>query len=70
MTMANQRERSARPTVPEIVTQRLVSDDAVRARAYELFEARGAEHGHDVDDWLQAKQELQYSDDRDVDWRG
>ena len=27
-------------------------------RAFELFAARGGEHGHDVDDWLRAEHEL------------
>jgi HSP20 family molecular chaperone IbpA len=31
---------------------------AIARRAHELFEARGREHGHDFDDWLQAKSEL------------
>jgi Protein of unknown function (DUF2934) len=30
----------------------------VRVRAYELFEQRGREDGHDLDDWLQAEAEL------------
>lgn len=30
----------------------------VARRAYELYLARGCEHGHDVDDWLQAEHEL------------
>ena len=29
-----------------------------RMRAYELFEQRGRENGHDLDDWLQAENEL------------
>ena len=32
--------------------------EAIASRAYELFLARGGEHGHDLDDWLQAEQEL------------
>lgn len=32
--------------------------DAIASTAYELFLARGAEHGHDLDDWLQAEREL------------
>lgn len=32
--------------------------DGVARRAYELFEARGAQHGHDVDDWLRAEHDL------------
>jgi HSP20 family molecular chaperone IbpA len=31
---------------------------AIARRAHELFEARGQEHGHDLDDWLQAESEL------------
>jgi len=32
--------------------------DRVRRRAYELFEQRGRVNGHDLDDWLQAENEL------------
>lgn len=32
--------------------------DLVARRAYELFLARGGEHGRDLDDWLRAEQEL------------
>jgi hypothetical protein len=32
--------------------------DAIVRRAFELYRARGCEHGHDVDDWLNAEQEL------------
>lgn len=31
---------------------------AIRLRAYILFEQRGKKHGHDLDDWLQAEAEL------------
>jgi hypothetical protein len=34
------------------------TDDAIARRAYELYQARGGTHGADVDDWLQAEQEL------------
>ena len=30
----------------------------VAERAYELFLARGGEHGHDLEDWVRAEQEL------------
>jgi hypothetical protein len=36
----------------------LPDNDAIARRAHELFEARGGEHGHDADDWLQAEHEL------------
>lgn len=35
-----------------------LTEDVVRTRAYELFEQRGYQHGHDVEDWLQAEAEL------------
>jgi HSP20 family protein len=31
---------------------------AIARRAYELFEARGGEHGHDWEDWFRAESEL------------
>jgi hypothetical protein len=30
----------------------------VARRAYEFFERRGADHGHDVEDWLEAEREV------------
>jgi len=30
----------------------------IEERAHQLFEGRGREHGHDVEDWLQAEQEI------------
>jgi len=35
----------------------LVSE-RIAARAYEIFVARGGEHGHDQEDWYQAEREL------------
>jgi hypothetical protein len=34
-----------------------VSEQIAR-RAYELYEARGREDGHDLDDWLRAEAEI------------
>jgi hypothetical protein len=34
-----------------------MSEDVAR-RAYELFLARGGEHGRDMDDWLEAERQL------------
>ena len=39
-------------------TSTMTGRDIAR-RAYELYEKRGGEHGHDLDDWLQAERELQ-----------
>lgn len=35
-----------------------VSNDDLARLAYELYERRGGEHGHDWDDWFQAEREL------------
>ncbi len=35
-----------------------VTDSDVARRAYDRYLARGGDHGHDVDDWLQAEREL------------
>ena len=37
----------------------LITEDAIAQRAYAFYQARGCEHGHDVEDWLQAERELQ-----------
>jgi len=34
------------------------TDGDIARRAYDLYLARGREHGHDVDDWLTAEREL------------
>ena len=33
--------------------------DEIRIRAYEIFMERGAQTGHDLEDWLQAERELE-----------
>ena len=33
-------------------------EEQIRLRAYELYEARGREDGHDREDWLQAEGEI------------
>lgn len=32
--------------------------ERIRARAHQLFEERGGELGHDLEDWLQAEAEI------------
>lgn len=39
-------------------TQTPPADDQIRQRAYEIFQARGGEPGHGLDDWLHAEREL------------
>src|ERR1051326_4899328 len=40
------------------VEQTRLTSAMVARRAYELFEARGSEHGHDCEDWIRAESEL------------
>lgn len=46
----------------EQIRESLLSDEGVRAavsvRAYEIHESRGCVHGCDLDDWLQAEDEV------------
>ena len=34
--------------------------DLIRKRAYQLFEARGRQTSHELDDWLQAEHEIKH----------
>ena len=36
-------------------------EEEIRRRAYELFEARGGEGGHELEDWLRAEEEIRSS---------
>jgi len=33
-------------------------EEEIRTRAFELFEARGREEGHELEDWLRAEEEI------------
>jgi hypothetical protein len=52
------------PSSSSSATDRWRGDDGtggsrdIAERAYGRFEARGFEHGHDVEDWLEAEREL------------
>jgi hypothetical protein len=54
--MANRRRQATLDDDPQ--EQPSVPEEAIRSRAHQLYEERGAEPGHDVDDWLQAEREL------------
>lgn len=43
------------PTNRELTNEQM---DAIRSRAYELFEDRGREDGHALEDWLMAREEV------------
>ena len=43
---------------PTAINEPQELEHQIRERAYELYEARGREHGHDEEDWLRAKEEI------------
>jgi hypothetical protein len=50
--------RTTRTTPPAGLTAAAAEAHDIARRAFELYCARGGQHGHDVDDWLQAEREL------------
>jgi hypothetical protein len=57
--MGNTRKKTVKQTVaPKRVERVEIASDAIAAKAYERFVARGGEHGHDVEDWLAAEADL------------
>jgi hypothetical protein len=56
MSKSKQNKTIEVPTRSERGTVSL--EQQIAARAYALYLARGAEDGHDLDDWLQAEQQL------------
>ena len=45
--------KQRRPVAPDFDLE-----EQIRQRAYQLFEERGMVDGHDLDEWLQAEQEI------------
>ena len=43
---------------PRITPDAIELEEQIHRRAYELYEARGREHGHDREGWLQAEAEI------------
>jgi hypothetical protein len=35
-----------------------LTEEVIRTRAYQLYEERGCEPGHELDDWLRAEAEI------------
>jgi len=46
------------PAKLAMMPETLPPQDTIRERAYELYESRGREPGHDEQDWLRAEQEI------------
>ena len=46
------------PTTEISELQEFELEYQIRLRAYELYEERGREDGHELDDWLRAEEEI------------
>jgi hypothetical protein len=51
-------EKTKSASVTPIIDQNPTLDEEIRRRAYDLYEKRGHDNGHDVDDWLRAEAEV------------
>jgi hypothetical protein len=55
---------STGPAQPDVAVEerarllQLTREQEIRNRAYEIYLQRGAQPGHEVEDWLQAEREL------------
>jgi hypothetical protein len=49
-----------------VESKRELSRDDVARRAHDLYEARGRGEGRDLDDWLEAEEELRLKGDENV----
>jgi DUF2934 family protein len=52
------RHASTPDTEPQITREVQDSTEQIRQRAYELYELRGRDDGHELDDWLLAESQL------------
>ena len=64
-TKATRRKRATTPSASEATTpapvsetRPLVTHEMIAARAYQLYVARGGQHGHAAEDWARAEREL------------
>ena len=55
--MGQRKQKASTGAGPEVAAPAL-SREAIESRAHEIFVARGAEPGHDLENWLQAEREL------------
>ena len=53
-------EKTPRSTGAKVKSEESVIDfeEQIRCRAYEIYERRGGQDGHDIEDWLQAEADL------------
>ena len=51
-------EREGRGATKSGPPNPVVAHEEIAGRAYQRYLERGSQHGHDIDDWLAAEQEL------------
>jgi hypothetical protein len=56
------RQAPAALSFPRKVILQTPLQEAIAERAYQLFVEAGGQHGHDIDHWLMAEQELRGGD--------
>lgn len=49
---------NAKPQTRKDPTSTVDVDERIRQRAFELFQLRGCQDGHDFDDWMEAEAEV------------
>ena len=52
------KDATKKPSVPTTANVGSSLQEEIRRRAYQLYEERGREDGHDLDDWLSAEAEI------------
>jgi len=61
--MPSELRRKADREKPSSGDRPVTLDEAlIRDRAYHIYEERGRDQGHDLDDWLEAERELRHAD--------
>jgi hypothetical protein len=58
MAKSQRRRTDTLVTMPTAQSFAAFSDSDIATRAYELYQRRGSEHGHDAEDWSLAEHEL------------
>jgi hypothetical protein len=58
MAQSRRKQQDRLITIPTVASVVDHTEHDIAVRAYALYEQRGGEHGHDLDDWLQAEREL------------
>jgi hypothetical protein len=59
-SMRTDRAANRQPQTSTLAVMKAAPDlnEEIRHRAYDLYEQRGREDGHDLDDWLRAESEM------------